>query len=351
MADVLVVEDDISTRKNLVQLLRKSGYDVLAAECGEEALGIMQKETPDLIISDIMMPGMDGYELLRLVNRDENEDYIPFIFLSARSEISDIRFGMQQGAEDYLIKPFTANDLLRSVEIRLNRKKRSHGKIEHFKNSIMRNLSHEFRTPLVPIIGYSQMIKDNYGQLQPSEVLEMAEKINSSGSWMLKMIEKFLLLVELEENKDGNEKNIASVKEAFDKCFAQVTSSMPCPRDLLVNFEDANVNVPENELEIILRELLENAVKFSNPGSPIEISSRTEDGKYIVTVSDFGKGMTPEQVDSLSFFMQFNRQGMHRAGLGLGLAIVRKLAEKNGISVGIESQLGLFTKVSLSFPS
>ncbi|HEX2961116.1 MAG TPA: response regulator, partial [Ignavibacteriales bacterium] len=170
MADVLVVEDDFSTRKNLVQLLQKSGYGVLAAKCGEEALDIMQKGTPKLIISDIMMPGIDGYELFKLVNREENEDYIPFIFLSARSEVSDIRYGMEHGADDYLIKPFTAHDLLRSVEIRLNREKRYLGKIEQFKNRVTRNLSHEFRTPLVPIIGYSQMIKENYRQLEPSEI-------------------------------------------------------------------------------------------------------------------------------------------------------------------------------------
>ncbi|MGE5497437.1 MAG: response regulator [Syntrophothermus sp.] len=349
MADVLVVEDDFSTRKNLVQLLQKSGYGVLAAKCGEEALDIMQKGTPKLIISDIMMPGIDGYELFKLVNREENEDYIPFIFLSARSEVSDIRYGMEHGADDYLTKPFTAHDLLRSVEIRLNREKRYLGKIEQFKNRVTRNLSHEFRTPLVPIIGYSQMIKENYRQLEPSEILEMAETINSSGSWMLKMIEKFLMLAELEENKNRNGKNIASIKEAVIKCSAQVTSALKCPEHLITNIEEANVNIPESELKIILNELLENAVKFSNPGSPIEISSKTEEDKCILTVSDFGKGMTPEQVDSLSSFMQFNRQGMHRAGLGLGLAIVNKIAEKNGIGVRIESQLGLFTKISLLF--
>ncbi|HEX2961150.1 MAG TPA: HAMP domain-containing sensor histidine kinase, partial [Ignavibacteriales bacterium] len=214
---------------------------------------------------------------------------------------------------------------------------------------VTRNLSHEFRTPLVPIIGYSQMIKENYRQLEPSEILEMAETINSSGSWMLKMIEKFLMLAELEENKNRNEKNIASIKEAVIKCSAQVTSALKYPEHLITNIEEANVNIPESELEIILNELLENAVKFSNPGSPIEISSKTEEDKCILTVSDFGKGMTPEQVDSLSSFMQFNRQGMHRAGLGLGLAIVNKIAEKNGIGVRIESQLGLFTKISLLF--
>jgi signal transduction histidine kinase len=254
---------------------------------------------------------------------------------------------MQHGADDYLIKPFTANDLLKSVEIRLNREKRSLGKIEQFKSSITRNLSHEFRTPLVPIIGYSQMIKENYCHLESSEILEMAETINSSGNWMLKMIEKFLLLAELEENKNRNEKNIASIKEAVIKCSAQVTSALKYPELLMLNIQDANVNIPEDELEIILNELLENALKFSNPGSLIEISSETQEDKCVLAVSDFGKGMTPEQVDSLSSFMQFSRQGMHRAGLGLGLAIVRKIAEKNRIRISIESQLGLFTKVSL----
>ncbi|MCU7497205.1 MAG: hybrid sensor histidine kinase/response regulator [Ignavibacteria bacterium] len=351
MADVLVVEDNFSTRNNIVNLLEKSGYTVLSAENGLDALELIKYETPDLVISDIMMPRMDGMELFRSVNAEDREDYIPFIFLTAKTEISDYREGMLAGADDYITKPFKAKDLLRSVETRLKKKARLERKIEKFKSSITRNISHELRTPLVPIIGYSQMIKENYRQLDPKEILEMSERINSSGSWMLRLIEKFLLLVELEENgSQEEEEGSSSMKEAVETCVARIGSLTGRKKDFMPNIKDASVKVPSSQLERMIAELLENSTRFSNSGSAIEITSYSEGDYHIVTITDSGKGMTPDQIKYASSFLQHSREGMHRAGLGLGLAIVRKIAERNGVEICIESEPGMFTKVRLKLP-
>lgn len=350
MADVLVVEDNFSTRHNIVNLLEKSGYTVLSAESGEDALERIGIETPDLIISDIMMPGIDGFELFKQVNGDDKDDHIPFIFLTAKTEIEDVREGMLAGADDYITKPFKAKDLLNSVETRLKKRSKYIQKIEQFKSNITRNISHEFRTPLVPIMGYSQMIKENYWQLGPDEVLEMAGKIHSSGAWMLRLIEKFLLLVEMEENQNSEYESCISVKDTITNLIKRITSSEGRKDDFLVNVADASVRIPEEQLATILTELLENSIRFSNPGSPIEVSSTLEEGFYLITITDYGKGMTPDQIKLISPFLQFSREGMHRAGLGLGLAVVRKIAGMNDASVNIESELGIFTKVIIKLP-
>ncbi|MGE5352648.1 MAG: response regulator [Acidobacteriota bacterium] len=351
MAGILVVEDDLSTRSNLIQLLERSGYSVLSAQSAEIALEMMENETPDLIISDIMMPGMDGYEFLRRVNGDNSPDHIPFIFLTARSEISDYRQGMLAGGDDYITKPFKAHDLLRSVEVRLKKKEKSERKLEEFKSSITHNISHEFRTPLVPIIGYSQMIKENYWHLGPAEVLEMTEEIQSSGSWMLKMIEKFLLLLELEESSSAEmNENFCHALEVVHELTEHIASLNNRTDDLHLNLKAAKVALERRDLERIITELLENSFRFSSAGSPVEIISYSDECFHVITVKDSGKGMSPDQLKKISAFFQFSRQGGHHAGLGLGLAIVKKLADKNRASLSIESAPGLYTKIVLKLP-
>lgn len=350
MADILIAEDDFSTRSNLIQLLEKSGYTVLAASSGEEALEILERETPDLIISDVMMPGIDGYELLRRVNEEEKGDFIPFIFLTARTEMSDFREGMLSGGDDFITKPFKAHDLLKSIETRLKKKEKSERKLKQFKNNITRNISHEFRTPLVPIIGYSQMIKDNYWHLGPDEVQEMTRKINSSGSWMLKLIEKFLLLVELEEDTEDLKDAYCHTVDVIHSCAERAAQANGRGEDLLINLKPAAVSLKQEDLERIMTELLENAFRYSRAGSQVEITSCSGEGFNFLTIKDSGQGMSTEELKNISSFFQFSRQGMHQAGLGLGLAIVKKLAEKNKVGVNIESEPGGFTSVTLKLP-
>ncbi|MCU7495715.1 MAG: hybrid sensor histidine kinase/response regulator [Ignavibacteria bacterium] len=351
MADVLVVEDDFLTRNNLTELLQRSGYKVFSAESGEEALKLLQKLNPEIIISDIMMPGIDGYELLRRVNAEENENHIPFIFLTARTELSDFRQGMLAGVDDFITKPFKAQDLLKSVETRLKKKEKSERKIVQFKNCVACNISHEFRTPLIPIIGYSQLLTDNYLHLEADEVREISLKINSAGNWMLRLVEKFLLLVELDEADSIVENSYCNTTEVIHACARRVASSNARLEDLFISLKPAAaVSLPQQDLERIVTELLENAFRFSKNGSPIEISSHSTQDYFILTIRDSGIGMSHLQLKTVSSFLQFNRQGMHKAGLGLGLAIVKKLAEKYGLSINIESQPGEFTQVSLRLP-
>lgn len=123
MSNILVVEDDLSTRTNIEQLLKRSGYRVMTADSGEAGFLSAVENKPDLIISDIMMQGMDGYELLRKLLDEPQTQEIPLIFLSAKTDIYDINRGRNAGADDYVTKPYRAKDLLASVERQLNRTK------------------------------------------------------------------------------------------------------------------------------------------------------------------------------------------------------------------------------------
>jgi DNA-binding NarL/FixJ family response regulator len=121
MKKILVIEDEPEMRRNIVMLLRYRNYQPLEAENGRRGLELVRRETPDLILCDVMMPELDGYEVLRALRADEKLALIPFVFLTAKGEKDDLRSGMNLGADDYLTKPVGNNDLIQAIEARLQR--------------------------------------------------------------------------------------------------------------------------------------------------------------------------------------------------------------------------------------
>lgn len=119
MATILVVEDEVILRESIVEILTLENYQVLSAGDGKEALAVIQKTMPDLILCDIVMPEMDGYELLETLRANKKTAFIPFIFLTARIDRESMRQGFTLGAEEYLTKPFVSEVLLKTIRERL----------------------------------------------------------------------------------------------------------------------------------------------------------------------------------------------------------------------------------------
>jgi len=124
-AKILCIEDEKSVRTSLRDLLENSGYEVITANNGKDAIKLIDLITPDIILCDIMMPGMNGYKILETTMLNHKTRNIPFVFLTAKSEMQDLRKGMNMGADDYIVKPFRANDLLTSISVRLQKHKKN----------------------------------------------------------------------------------------------------------------------------------------------------------------------------------------------------------------------------------
>lgn len=118
---ILIVEDERNLRQNLAEILSQFGYTTSVAANAAEALSLIKDEVPDLVLCDIIMPGQNGYDLLKELQQLEFCENVPFIFMSARAEVNDIRYGMNMGADDYIVKPFKANELITAIQIRLNK--------------------------------------------------------------------------------------------------------------------------------------------------------------------------------------------------------------------------------------
>jgi signal transduction histidine kinase len=357
MNRILVIEDDHSVRGNIVELLTEEGFEIFEAEDGKTGIETAKKEIPDLIISDIIMPEIDGYEVLHELQKNFITASIPFIFLTAQNNDTDIRLGMRQGADDYLTKPYKAVDLLDAVNVRLSKKEKIDLKINEILRSISTTLPHEFRTPLVAILGYSSIIKEDFNTLKKNEIAEMAGHINTTGNHLLGLIENFLTYTELETILVSKEKINSynscvynSVANDLGLIALRIAVKNSREGDLFLNLKDASIHINKAHFDLMVIEILNNAFKFSPKHSVIEIKSIIVNDKFILSFSDCGKGMYPEQIKDIGLLRQFDKSKNNQSGVGLGLSIVQKIAEIYNLDVKIESEKHSFTTVKVTFP-
>jgi two-component system, sensor histidine kinase and response regulator len=357
MNRILVIEDDFAVRSSILELLNEEGFETYEAENGKIGIEKAKKYYPDLIISDILMPEVDGYGVLNELQKDPNTSTIPFIFLSARTEVSDIRMGMTGGADDYLTKPYKATDLLDAVHSRLSKKNKSDAKLDEIFKSISMSLPHELRTPLISILGFSQIIQEDYSSLSPEETIDMAENINAAGFNLLSIIEKFLVYSRLEV--------LSSIKKRYDIVNGSVTGDVKNMilsvasyqakkagrvTDLETIITDSSLKISKDHFELLLSEIFENSFKFSKPGSVVEIKSGIENSSYLIKITDHGIGMTLEQINKVGLLKQFDRKINNQNGTGMGLGIINKIAEIYGLELKIESKPGDYTTVKVEIP-
>lgn len=354
MKKILIVEDEQDVRLNLQDLLESESYQVITANDGLDGFAKAIEEKPDLIISDIKMPRMDGYEFYKQLQQNSNTINIPFIFLSARVEMSDLREGMKLGADDYLTKPFKIEEVIAAVETRLRKRDSFVLELEKLKESLLHRVPHELRTPLIGIIGFSELIEEDFNNFTSEEVKEMISRIKNSGKRLHRRIEKFLNYAELisAETKKLNEPDL--MKPIFDLDSRLVLHNLqPILEDfgrfsdVQVKFANAQLHISERYFEIIIRELLENALKFSLRGTKISVNGEKDRVYYIIRVEDHGCGMSDISVKDINAFNQFSEEIYSKEGVGLGLALVQKIVNASGGYLTLKSKLNESTIVEV----
>ncbi len=349
MKKILVIEDEDIVRENIIEMLRNENFDPVGAKDGEQGFKLANSVDPDLIISDIRMPKMDGIQLIKRLQANLSTAQIPFIFLTAKVEMQDMREGMTNGADDYLTKPFSYDDLLNAINSRLKKKENHLRMIKDFRELVLRRVPHELRTPLVGILGLSDIMKENMDGLSKEEIVKMAGMIYSSGSRLHRRIEKFLAFSELLQQ--NNLLDDAGDKTEFDLIPEQIsdfllTKSTQWKRDddIDIQLEKSMLKITKPEYEMILNELLENSLKFSDPDTLISIAGKNCGEYYQTTIIDNGKGTSNITPDDIQLFNQFEEKSSEE-GLGLGLSIVKKIINNNNGHFTFKSKEGLGTTV------
>src|SRR5262249_41917783 len=189
MTTILKLEDDQSMRDNILETLELGEFKALGAENGLIGVRMAREHHPDLIISDITMPEMDGYDVLAELRSDPATASIPFIFLTARTEREAVRQAFEFGADDYLSKPFTPSDLLVAVTARLSRHstivQEQQQKLNELRGNLLLMLPHEMRTPLNAVLGYADLLVSDAAEMEVDEIVHMAQRIQKGGTRLL----------------------------------------------------------------------------------------------------------------------------------------------------------------------
>lgn len=362
---ILVVEDHKSMSRAIKGILESEGYTVSTATDGVEALEMMDEIMPDLILADIMMPRMDGYTLYQRVRERPEWIPIPFVFLTAKSEREDKLKGKELGAEDYITKPFDADELIISVRSRLGRaraiERATQAEFEQLKEQIVTVLGHELRTPLTYVTGYTDLALEDVSSLTPREVEEFLNGIKSGADRLNRLVEDLLLLVQIDSGRSQEEfealvaryNNVGEIVKRTVKQFAPRAKGRDISLDVSTDFDLPPARICEPFFVDALGRLIENGIKFSRKkGKNVRIETTAGEGMIVIAVSDDGVGIPADQQAHLfERFRQINRDQLEQQGAGLGLAIAQELIQLHGGEIMVESTLGEGSTFTILLPA
>jgi two-component system, sensor histidine kinase and response regulator len=355
----LLVDDDPHFLGFLVHLLKKNGVECIEASDGLGGMKVLASENVDFILSDIDMPGMDGYEFLSSVRRQPQFEALPFILLTGKPAYSGLLSGLRHGADSYLPKPFDEPTILETISNCLRRLKRQEeqatSKFDEQRVNVLKMLPHELRTPLNGILGVADLLE--MGEAEPEELRVYAEVLRTSGERMLRLTTNFLLCAELQMQAESPQKATPIFGDDTN-CDAQNMAvilqqkATDAGRSELLQLEIApgSPAVPSQALAKMLDEILDNALKISNLEDPVSVTGEVVGDIYRWRVVDHGRGFPNDPLESGGLFIQFDRKTHEQQGAGMGLHLVGKLCAHYGGTLKFLPTPGGGTTVELNFP-
>ena len=335
--------------------LRRKGYYVIDADSGAAALALARQYLPTLILTDIHMPGGDGSTLLQDIRRDPELRSKQVVLMTGRPDLVTSRKGMEDGADDFLVKPVSIKALLTCVEARFSRAsinwRVEDEMLTQLRSSVPSNLPHECFTPLAGIIGLMEILRADPGAFTGAELTDIYNDVYQSALRLHRTLRNYLMILDLQGGLA--EQAVAptfSPTEVIDSIQAGVEEALRLNNrrdDLGLRAEPCSLSIKAEDVVRIVEELVDNACKFSRLGTPVSVELKS-DGR--LTVTDKGRGMTAEEIENIGAFHQFDRKKHEQQGLGLGLVLVQKLVARSKAEFFMKSKPGEGTQVQIQFP-
>ncbi|HTV26981.1 MAG TPA: hybrid sensor histidine kinase/response regulator [Xanthobacteraceae bacterium] len=360
---VLIVDDEATQRLTARAYLEAAGFKVFEVACGEDCLDSARRERPDLIMLDVLMPGIDGFDVCRLVRSDPDLMHTPILMVTALEDEDSIERAFAAGATDFLVKPMAWSLLayrvkftlrLSAVEQSTREALRLAETASQAKSAFLANMSHELRTPLNAIIGFSDFMRS--GKLTPLSSMEYARHIYDSGTHLLQIVTDILDLSRVEAGMTEIREEIVEIAPLVRASMLLVSERAANQKiDLRVSYGGSIplIRADPIRLKQILINMLSNAVKFTPPHGEIHVHvERNAEGGISVIVRDTGIGMAAEQIPRIQQpFVQLDDVLTKRyEGTGLGVPLALAMTKLHGGSLEFESRPGVGTTVTLTLP-
>lgn len=362
---ILIVEDNDDLREEVALVLSAENYTVHTAADGREALDALEGADwkPDLIVSDIAMPRMDGYDFFVAVHEIPALRAIPFIFLTARGTRRDVRMGRQLGVDDYLVKPFEPEEFLAVVQNKLQRsaEMREHAsrELDDARHTMVQLLSHELRTPLTYVTGgFSLLAEDLQRSLSPDTEVSLS-LIRSGTNRLNRLTEQMVLYAELNSGHARMQIERAGQLINVENLVKTVVAAQH------VDAQEKRIQIsmgdfPDGALDVFglvdmlaqaVGEVLRNAISYSPEHSEVQVNIFQQAGDAVIQITDHGRGIKAEDVPNVwNVLIQSERHQHEQQGAGMGLPIARLVAELHGGHIELQSTLNEGTTVTIRLP-
>lgn len=344
----ILIVDDNALNRSIAQEILEAQYEVTCVESGEEALAVFPELQPSIVLLDIMMPGINGYETCEALRNLDGGRRVKIVLVSAKNRIGDRLKGYETGADDYVVKPFDPEELLAKIDVFVRLKNVE--ELDRFKQDVLQLINHETRTPITAI-------------MQSLTILDAESKDTESKRWVKIALTNTNRLVNLLEKSDllsrfrsgdvlmqSERLNLGDEVSHALKALEDAISSSDVTIDSRVT-DDIHVHADPRYLRFVLNAVIDNAVRFSEKGNRICLQQNTSsDNSCRLVVTDFGEGIDPRFMELV--FEPFIQRDIHHhsQGLGISLALCREMMRGQAGSIRIDSDPGRQTDVHIELP-
>lgn len=338
--DKIFIVDENETNIEILREYLEENYVLEVAHSAKEALQKAPRFQPALILLDITMPGIEGYEVCRQIRGTPALRHVKIIIISARTMLSERLEGYAAGADDYITKPFDEEELLAKVRVYLRLQYAE--EMEQLKSDLLTLLSHETRTPLTTIISPVEILLANE-DVEAEQRRLLLNMVDQSAKKLQRLFEKVLLLSELKSGKAHFQYQQGDLSELVNKVIDNLATSIT-ERDVHIRRRFSNgaqATFDREKMQFVFHAILENALQFSASGQSIEISVLTDTDQHCVSITNHGEGIDQEFLSQI--FDEFSHRDVdhHSQGHGLSLAIAKHIVNMhNGVIHVVSAQDG-----------
>lgn len=354
---ILIVDDNTNNLGVLYRYLDDVGFEVLVSQDGERAIRLAHQQRPDVVLLDIMLPGIDGFETCRELKKSDETSDIPVIFISALTDIEDKVRGFEAGGVDYITKPFNQEEVLARINahVTIKRQREQLDELNATKDRLFSVIGHDLRGPFMGLLGALQLLRDSSHEMDAETTRELIENLYGSAEKTYHLLENLLEWsrsqqrnTEIAPSTINLHRLVTNTVQVFDATARQKSVSLHVDID-----ESLTVFADRDMVSTVIRNLVNNAIKFTKSEGGVTISATGSLETVTVQIEDTGIGMPQQEADQL-FVMQGSRSKPGTAGergSGLGLLLAQDYVIRNGGTISATSSPGEGSTFTFTLPA